>query len=219
MWIIDINGENSTTAQGTLDEINHHQTQRGKYKVNIILCRMKSYQRTDLEGIQSIFDQVRPVVSHLEVSLPNKPPTPNNIDEGLKGTLIQLWKEALFVQYDKNKNVSLILYITPIKSLPEVKKFLRSLIDTSIKEGDFSDAWKLVSRHCPNGIYHIQGIDFDQSYSPVAHAESFRINIAIASMHIITTRILDVSNAFKNKNITIHERVCVSTPPYYLDWF
>ena len=40
--------------------------------------------------------------------------------------------------------------------------------------------------------------------------------------HIInrlTARILDVSNEFQNKNVPIHERVCVSPPPYYLDWF
>ena len=38
-------------------------------------------------------------------------------------------------------------------------------------------------------------------------------------MHRITIRILDVSNKLQNKNIPIHERVCVSPPPYYLDWF
>ena len=53
----------------------------------------------------------------------------------------------------------------------------------------------------------------------MAHAESFRINIAIVAMHRPTARILDVSNAFQNKNVPIHERVCVSPPPYYLDWF
>ena len=37
------------------------------------------------EEIRSRFDQVRPVVSHLEVRLPNKPPTPNNIGDALGG--------------------------------------------------------------------------------------------------------------------------------------
>ena len=53
----------------------------------------------------------------------------------------------------------------------------------------------------------------------MAHADSFRINIDIAYMHRLTARILDVSNAFQNKNVHIHEIVCVSPPPYYLDWF
>ena len=38
-------------------------------------------------------------------------------------------------------------------------------------------------------------------------------------MHRLTARILDVSNAFQNTNVPIHERVCFSPPPYYLDWF
>ena len=39
---------------------------------------------TDIEDICSIFDQVVPVVSHPEVSLPEKPLTPKNIGEYLK---------------------------------------------------------------------------------------------------------------------------------------
>ena len=122
----------------------------------------KELKRTDLEEICSRFDQVRPVVSHLEVSPPKKPPTPNNIGKGLKGTKRQLWKESLFVKYDKNKNVRLISYPIPIQSLPEGTKFLHSLIYTSIKEGDFSDAWKFVACHCENGSSYIKGIYFDQ---------------------------------------------------------
>ena len=38
-------------------------------------------------------------------------------------------------------------------------------------------------------------------------------------MHRLTASILDVSNAFQDTHVTIHERVCVSPPPYYLDWF
>ena len=38
-------------------------------------------------------------------------------------------------------------------------------------------------------------------------------------MHILTARILDVSNAFQNTNVPIHGIVCVIPPPYYLDWF
>ena len=38
-------------------------------------------------------------------------------------------------------------------------------------------------------------------------------------MHILTARILDVSNAFQNKHFPIHERLCVIPPPYYLYWF
>ena len=49
LWIVAINGEEPITAQGTLDEINCHQTPRVKSNINISLCRRKSYQSTDLE--------------------------------------------------------------------------------------------------------------------------------------------------------------------------
>ena len=38
-------------------------------------------------------------------------------------------------------------------------------------------------------------------------------------MHRLTAIILDVSNVFQNKNVPIHERVCVSPQLYYINWF
>ena len=93
VYIVPINVEDPILDQGVLDELNHHQNTQGKSKIKISLCRRKSYQRTDIEEIRSRFDQVRPVVSHLEVRLPKKPPTPKNIGEDLSGTQRQFWKK------------------------------------------------------------------------------------------------------------------------------
>ena len=98
-------------------------------------------------------------------------------------------------------------------------KYLHSLIAPSIKGNDFLGAWKLFARHCANGSSKNQGVGSYHSYSPVAHDDSFRINIAVADMHRLTARILNVTNYLHNTNVPIHERVCVSPPPYYLDWF
>ena len=103
------------------------------------------------------------MVSHIEVCLLKKPPTPKNIGDALGGPQRQFWKEALFVQYDKNKNVSLLSDPIPIKSLPEGTKFLRSIISPSIKEGDCSDACKFVAHPFTNGSSRIKVIYFDQS--------------------------------------------------------
>ena len=214
-----INEEESITAQLVLDELNSHQTLRGKSEVNISLCRRKSYQRTYLEEICSRFDQVRPLVSHLEVSLPKKPPITKNILEGFKGPQRQFWKEDLFVRYDKNKRFSLLSAPIPIKSLPEVKKVHHSLIAPSIKEFECSGIWKCVTCHCANGSSQIKDFDFDQSYIPVVHSDSFIFEISIADIHRLTARILYISNAFNNTYFPIHEIVCVSPPPYYLNWF
>ena len=113
--IIAIDGEDPITTQGAIYGIKFHQTPRVKYKVEISLCRRKSYQMTDIEEVRSRFDQVRPVVSHIEVLIPEKTITPKNIGEALKGPRRPLWKDDLFVQYDKNKNVNLLLAPIPIK--------------------------------------------------------------------------------------------------------
>ena len=86
MWIIGINWEDTITDQVKIDEIQKHNNKHGKYKVNINIFRSKSYQMTDLEYIWFKFDQVIPVVSHIEVSLPEKPIPPNKIGEAIKGT-------------------------------------------------------------------------------------------------------------------------------------
>ena len=64
LWIIDINGEDPIIYQVALDELHHHYNKCGKFKVNISLCIRKSYERTYIKYVWSIFDQVRLVFSH-----------------------------------------------------------------------------------------------------------------------------------------------------------
>ena len=123
------------------------------------------------------------------------------------------------MQYDKNKTINLLLDPFPIKYLPDGTNVLSSLIATIIKECDWSDAWKFVAFHCKNSRSLIHFVYFDQSYSPILHDDSFIINISIADFNGPTAMIFDVSNAFYNNNVTIHEILCFSSPPYYLDWF
>ena len=115
----------------------------------------------------------------------------------------------------RTKNISLLSASTPIKYLPDGKKVLRLLISKSIKEGNCCYAWIFVVYHCVNGSSQVQGIDFDHYYSPVAHAESFRINISVEAMHRFIGRVVYVSNSFHNTNVPVHGRVCVIPPPYY----
>ena len=73
---------------------------------------------------QSIFDQARPVVSLIEFCLLEKLVKPKNISEAFKDYQRQCLKEDLFVKYDKNKYVNLLLDKVPIKSLPDGKTVL-----------------------------------------------------------------------------------------------
>ena len=62
---------------------------------------------TDIEYILSVFDQVISVVSHIDVSHPEKHIAPNNIGEAIKFPHKTIWKEALLVKYEKNKSSEL----------------------------------------------------------------------------------------------------------------
>ena len=76
MWIIVINWEEPITSKGDLDELNQHKNSHEKSKVKISLLRSKIYQRTDLEYIRSVFDQVISMVSHIKFHHPEKSLTP-----------------------------------------------------------------------------------------------------------------------------------------------
>ena len=85
VWIIYDNGEKPMKHQGALDELQHHKTQRGKSEAKISLCRSNIYQQKYIEDIWYIFDQVRPVVSHPEVRLPENNIPPKKIGDAIKG--------------------------------------------------------------------------------------------------------------------------------------
>ena len=125
------------------------------------------------------------MVSHLEARLPGKHFTPNTLGETLKGPQRKFQEEALFVQYVEKKYYSSFGYLTD-KIRPWKKKFLRSLIATSIKEGNYSDAWKFVAHHFTNVSSQIQPVYVYQVYSPMEHYDSLRISIAITDMNRLT---------------------------------
>ena len=118
MWVVAINVEELITDRVVLDKLQIHQTPQEKPKVKISLCRRKSYYSADIEEIRSKFDQVRPVVSHIDVHFLEKPHTPKNIGEALKDPKRKFCKNAFFVQYEKK--TILYFYSIPYQSNPSL---------------------------------------------------------------------------------------------------
>ena len=72
------------------------------------------------------------MVSHIEVSLQEKPTTPNTIGESIKCPHKQIWKEALFVKYDKNKSSTLFwLPCQSNTSLMEQRSYVNLFLQVS----------------------------------------------------------------------------------------
>jgi len=63
--------------------------------------------------------------------------------------------------------------------------------------------------------YNQEGIDFDETYAPVARLEAVRLLLAYACMRNFKLHQMDVKSAFLNG--FLNEEVCVSQPPRFED--
>jgi hypothetical protein len=65
------------------------------------------------------------------------------------------------------------------------------------------------------GYSQVEGLDFDETYAPVARHESIRILLAYATYNIFKLYQMDVKSAFLNS--PIKEEVYVEQPPGFED--
>jgi hypothetical protein len=75
-------------------------------------------------------------------------------------------------------------------------------------------AWcgdKKQTRLVAKGYSQVEGLDFDETYAPIARLESFRILLAYATYHGFKLYQMDMKSAFLNG--PIKEEVYVEQPP------
>jgi hypothetical protein len=65
------------------------------------------------------------------------------------------------------------------------------------------------------GYSQVKGLDFDETYAPVARLESIRILLAYATYHGFKLYQMDVKSAFLN--VPIKEEIYVEQPPSFED--
>jgi hypothetical protein len=71
------------------------------------------------------------------------------------------------------------------------------------------------ARHVAKGYSQVEGLDFDETYAPVARLVSIRILLAYATYHGFKLYQMDVKSAFLNG--PIKEEVYVEQPPGFED--
>ena len=71
------------------------------------------------------------------------------------------------------------------------------------------------ARLVAQGFSQVEGIDFGETYAPVARLESIRILLAYAAHHNFKLQQMDVKSAFLNG--PLHELVYVKHPPGFED--
>jgi hypothetical protein len=122
------------------------------------------------------------------------------------------WVEAMHEElnnFERNK----------VWSLVEKPKDCRNVIGTKWIFKNKQDANGIVVRNkarlVAQGYYQIEGIDYGETFAPVARLESICIFLAYASHYNFKLQQMDVKSAFLNG--PLHELVYVKQPPGFED--
>ncbi|KAK1681779.1 hypothetical protein QYE76_042627 [Lolium multiflorum] len=122
------------------------------------------------------------------------------------------WVEAMHEELNNFKR-------NKVWTLVEKPKECRNVIGTKWifknKQDEFGNIVRNKERLVAQGFSQVEGIDFGETYAPVARLESIRILLAYASHHNFKLQQMDVKSAFING--PLHEEVYVKQPPGFED--
>jgi hypothetical protein len=237
-WLLSFNSQEFITAPSAVKYIQSLQHPSNSTYVPAIFARRIASTRTSLSSNRAMFNQIcltsdcptlandnvlSPVFvpSGLKVvSSPFRPSTPKHFGETLHSSFASDWRDALFQNY--TKMLATGTFSAPLlrTSVPAGKSILRPRIACRVKDTTINHQYDLYARTCADGSTQRESIDFTDSYSPVASIDSIRLLLNLAASQGLLVSILDISNAFQNSIIfDPSERVYMSLPPLYLDWF
>ncbi|KAK1645501.1 hypothetical protein QYE76_063306 [Lolium multiflorum] len=122
------------------------------------------------------------------------------------------WVEAMHEELNNFKR-------NKVWTLVEKPKECRNVIGTKWifknKQDEFGNIVRNKARLVAQGFSQVEGIDFGETYAPMARLESIRILLAYASHHNFKLQQMDVKSAFLNG--PLHEEVYVKQPPGFED--
>nr|GEW47542.1 retrovirus-related Pol polyprotein from transposon TNT 1-94 [Tanacetum cinerariifolium] len=143
--------------------------------------------------------------------IPQQPCNPPNRDD---------WDHLFQPMFDEYFNPSTIVVSpVPVAAAPRAVDIANSPMSTSIDQdapstnelgGVLNNKARLVARG-----YHQEGIDFEESFAPVARLEAIRIFIAYVAHKNMIVYQMDVKTAFLNG--ILYEEVYVSQPDEFVD--
>jgi hypothetical protein len=236
-WILSINSREFITAAKVVEYLRSIQVQDSTTYVSAIFARRVASNRTSLSSNRAVFNQIRLSAAHPPVddsisssvvvpvgmkvvSSPVRPETQSHFGATYHSPFASDLRDALFHNYDKMLATG--TFSAPILRtlVPPHKSILRPRIACHVKDTSIPYQYDLSARTCADGSTQRENIDFTNSYSPVASIDSIRLLMNLAAASGLLISILDISNAFQNSIIfDASERVYLSLPPLYLDWF
>jgi hypothetical protein len=232
-FILHVNGDSPISSHFVRTCLQEIQKSPKRDVVLDLVHRAHGDQRTSLAITRAMFDQLprfhnqQSVISSLDaipdthrhfITAPSKPPVPKTIFDALKGPFRENWKAAAYIQFNKNQQVATFTLPFPKHELPHGSNVFRSTLVPEIKATDIPGVYELRVRECTIGTPQKQGIDFDNSYSPVAEITTIRVMIALSASLGYTFGIMDVKNAFQTTITQAKDRIYVNLPPLYREW-
>ena len=123
-----------------------------------------------------MFNQIRHLKAICDklISLSTKPPTPDHIVDVAKSPLISEWYDSIFSTHEKMATSTYFSAAFLCSLLPPDTKILISRIYFRVKTTDIDNQYDLYSRTCEDGSSMLDGVDFTESYAPVADIRSLR---------------------------------------------
>jgi hypothetical protein len=242
-FIIAINAESPITATYAVAVLKQIQLSPNRQATFSLVHRVSPDTTTSLQINRAMFDNLPSMVSskpiigsttsphtpligsiHVPsshdhfVTAPRKPDVPKSFYDALKSPYRFHWKAAAWNQFQKNQKIAVFSLPIPKATLPPDSRVFRSQLVPEIKPTDVPGIFELKVRDVICGTPQREGIDFQESYSPVVDPTTIRLQIAFAccrNYHIAT---IDVKNAFQNTIAPPESRIWVTLPPTYIEW-
>ncbi|GKC94444.1 retrovirus-related pol polyprotein from transposon TNT 1-94, partial [Tanacetum coccineum] len=161
-------------------------------------------KRTNCGFIQDLLHPVTGLVSNPVSQRPCIPPKRDD------------WDHLFQPMFDEYFNPPSIV-VTPIQeaAAPKAVVLTDSLVSTSIDQDVPSTQKQELSPNISQGFRQEEGIDFEESFTPVARIEAIRIFVANATHKNMMIYQMDVKTAFLNGELK--EEVYVSQPEGFVD--
>ena len=102
-----------------------------------------------------------------------------------------------------------------LRSLPQGRKAIGCKWIFKVKAKDDGAIDKFKARLVIQGFSQRPGIDYDETFAPVAHQESIRLLLALAAQHAYKLRHVDIVGAFLNGDM--EEQVFMKQPEGFVD--
>ena len=134
---------------------------------------------------------------------------PTTIREALSGPYAEQWRSAMDQEMrSHNKNGTWINIERPLN-----EKVITSTWTFRIKKGKDGKSNIFKARLCARGCSQIQGVDFDENFSPVVKVVSLRTLFACSARNGWSVHQLDIETAYLHGELK--ERVLMETPEGY----